>query len=50
MAKDETSCCVTCGAEIRDRLVGLVGKASASRAEDLGFESCLRRGSSESYQ
>ena len=26
-----------------DRLVGLVVKASASRAEDLGFESCLCR-------
>ena len=26
-----------------DRLVGLVGKASASRAEDSGFESYLRR-------
>ena len=26
-----------------DRLVGLVVKASASRAEDPGFESCLRR-------
>ena len=25
-----------------DRLVGLVVKASASRAEDPGFESCLR--------
>ena len=26
-----------------DRLVGLVVKASASRAEDPGFEFCLRR-------
>ena len=25
-----------------DRLVGLVVKASASRSEDLGFDSCLR--------
>ena len=33
-------------------LVGLVVKASASRAEDLGFESCLQRDISgiESYQ
>ena len=29
---------------INDRLVDLVVKASASRAEDPGFESCLRRG------
>ena len=28
----------------RDRLLGLVVKASASRAEDPGFDSCLRRG------
>ena len=35
-----------------DRLVGLVGKASASRAEDPRFESRLRRDFSgvESYQ
>ena len=35
-----------------DRLVGLVVKASASRAEDPGFESRLRRDFSgvESYQ
>ena len=35
-----------------DRLVGLVVKASASRAEDSGFESCLRRDllGAESYQ
>ena len=35
-----------------DRLVGLVGKASASRAEDRGFESRLRRDffGVESYQ
>ena len=35
-----------------ERLVGLVVKASASRAEDLGFESRLRRDFSgvESYQ
>ena len=31
-----------------DRLTGLVVKASTSRAEDPGFESCLRRGFSES--
>ena len=33
-------------------LVGLVAKASASRAEDPGFESCLRRDFPvvESYQ
>ena len=37
---------------IADRLVGLVVKASASRAEDPGFESRLRRDFSgmESYQ
>ena len=36
----------------RDRLVGTVVKASASRAKDPGFESCLRRDFSgvESYQ
>ena len=28
---------------VYDRLVGLVVKASASRAEGPGFESCLRR-------
>ena len=35
-----------------DRLVGLMVKASASRAEDPGFESCLRRDffGVESYQ
>ena len=35
-----------------DRLVGLVVKASPSRVEDPGFESCLRRDFSgvESYQ
>ena len=34
-----------------DRLVGLVDKASTSKAEDPGFESCLRRDFSgvESY-
>ena len=37
---------------VNDRLVGLVVKASASRAEDPGFESRLRRDFSgiESYQ
>ena len=35
-----------------DCLVGLVVKASASRAEDPGFESCLQQDSSgvKSYQ
>ena len=35
-----------------DRLVGLVVKASTSRAEDPGFDSCLRRDffGVESYQ
>ena len=31
-----------------NRLVGVVVKASVSRAEDLGFESCLRRDFSRS--
>ena len=37
---------------VADCLVGLVVKASASRAEDPGFESCLRQDFSrvESYQ
>ena len=37
---------------VEDRLVGLVVKASASRVEDPGFESCLRWDFSgvESYQ
>ena len=37
--------CVHVGREfpVTDRLVGLVVKASASRAEDPGFESRLRR-------
>ena len=35
---------------LRYRLVGLVVKASASRAEDPGFESCLRLDFFESYQ
>ena len=32
-----------CGYTIKDRLVGLVVKLSASWAEDPGFESCLRQ-------
>ena len=45
---DDLSVCVC----LSDRLVGLVVKASASRAEDLGFESRLRRDffGIESYQ
>ena len=41
-----------CAARINDRLVGQVVKASASRAEDPGFESRLRRDffRVESYQ
>ena len=43
---------VTAVATVVDRLVGLVVKASASRAEDPGFESRLRRDffGVESYQ
>ena len=51
--------CCMCGrciekplASLRDHLDGLQVKVSASRAEDPGFESCLRRDFSgvESYQ
>ena len=43
---------VSCSTLFLDRLDGLVVKASASRAEDPGFESRLRRDFSgvESYQ
>ena len=36
---------ITCSGHctVTHHLVGLVGKASASRAEDPGFESCLRQ-------
>ena len=39
---------IIAGSLPQDRLVGLVVKASASRAEDPGFESRLRRDFSES--
>ena len=52
-----TTCFLYCvtwwsGSAARDRLVDLVVKASASRAEDPGFESRLRRDffGVESYQ
>ena len=43
---------ITSALQANDRLVGLVVKASASRAEDPGFESRLHRDLSgvESYQ
>ena len=45
-------CAADCLQHVRDRLVGLVVKASASRAEGPGFESRLRRDffGVESYQ
>ena len=49
---EETGCKIYSGAIKVDRLIGLVVKGSALRAEDPGFESCLHRDFSgvESYQ
>ena len=41
--QSRSNVCANDISHIMDHLVGLVVKASASRAEDPGFESCLRR-------